>query len=390
MKRKSPSIAAPPLLWDGQTLHGTPQGRLAEVWVPARFFSFRLETLPDAPLPARKSAARLRADRAFAALGPVAVDALLHPPQNGSCRVLLIALPQAVLDALRAAAQAKNTVLRAVRVAELAGPVPAGGVVTVGGPGSMAQEAGLVLSDGGQITGITSLGSPQDGDFPARLKRERLRLCADENTPGGPAPDIQPDFLHPVLLAPEPFMERRGVRLGLLGAAAALLAVAGLAFLAFDEVRQRDNARADFENIRQDAGELADRRAVMKTLAPWFEARPDTVPCLHALASAMPRLGAADQLRLVRVRQARGETAVVEGVAGDRAQMLAFLGRLRQDPRVGEAEIRSFRSPSRESAEVFFELGLRTRAGAAAPASDPKPAAPQTPAPMKGAAHDPS
>jgi hypothetical protein len=58
-----------------------------------------------------------------------------------------------------------------------------------------------------------------------------------------------------------------------------------------------------------------------------------------------------------------GEDAVVEAGAGDRAQMMAFLDRLRRDPRVASATIRSSRNPSKEARGVVFELVLRLSAG---------------------------
>lgn len=359
MTRRSPSDPPPPLLWDGHTLHGTATGR-AEAWVPARFLSLRRESLPNAPTPALKAAARLRADRAFAPLGPVAVDALLHPAQGGTVDVLLVAMPAPMLEAIRRAAEAKGVSLRAVRVAELMRAVPAGGVVTVGGENAAAPEASLVAMEGGRVSAICALGNPEDEGFAQRLARERLRLGADATAPGGPAPGTHLDFLAPGLLAAEPMLARSGVRLGLLAAAVALAAAAGLLLLAYDAVRERAQSRTQLAQLGPEAGELAAFRADLKALAPWFEARQDMAPCLHALCGALPPPGAADQMRLMRVRQAPGETAVVEGSAGDRAQMLAFLGRLRRDPRVTQAEIRSFRSPSHESAEVVFELGLRT------------------------------
>ncbi len=356
MTRPSPPPPTPPLLWDGHTLHGTPAGRSAEVWVPARFLACRRETLPNAPLPALKAAARLRADRLFSPLGPVAVDALLHPPIGNACEALLMALPKPALDAILKAAQAKNIAVRAVRVAELMRPIPPGGLVSIAlGDG----QASLMEMKNGQVVGICALGDAAGAAFAAQLKRERLRLGMAEDTPGGPPPAVQPDFLHPSLLDAEPLLARSGVRLGLLAAAALLAAGLGLSLWGWQTVRERNATRGQLAKLAPEAKILAAYRADIKTLAPWFEDRPDLAPCLHALAGALPALGAPDKVRLVRVRQNAGEITVVEGAAGDRAQMLAFLGRLRQDPRVDGAEIRSFRSPSMESTEVVFELGLR-------------------------------
>ncbi len=376
MTRSNPTLPLPPLLWDGHSLLGTPSGRGAEVRVPARFLALRHETLPNAPLPALKAAARLRADRLFSPLGPVVVDALLHPPGADGCDALLMALPKPALEAILKAAQAKNISVRQVRVAELMQPVPQGAMVTL--TLGQAAEASLIQLKNGHAVGIAALGATADPAFAGQLKRERLRLGIHDNAPGAAPPAVQPDFLHPQLLAAEPLLARRPVRLGLLAAGIMLAAALGMGLLAWDAVQARSASRNQLAELTPEADELTAYRSDLKTLAPWFESRVDLAPCLHALATALPPLGASEKMRLVRVRQNTGEVTVVEGAAGDRAQMLAFLGRLRQDPRVAEAEIRSFRSPSAESSEVLFELSLRC-----GPAATPHP-------PKKGGDHEPA
>ena len=79
------------LRWDGRALHGATTSRGVVVEVPARFVSFRLEDLPPAAEPALKAAARMRAERAFGPLGPVVIEALLPPADQGRCHALLMA-----------------------------------------------------------------------------------------------------------------------------------------------------------------------------------------------------------------------------------------------------------------------------------------------------------
>lgn len=345
--------AAPPLHWDGTALHGLATGRQVTVAVPARLVSFRHESFPPAERQTLQLAVRLKAERLFGALGPVAIDALVAPPAGGRCRALLMALPQPVLAAIRQAALAQGRTLAAVRVAELLVPVPVGGVVEVAG------DATLVAMHVGQVEALAALGRCDAPGFPALLARERLRLGVAEDAAADEAPGTGIDFLHPSIAAPQPLLERRSVRLGLLGAGIAAVVVLGVLLTINDAVSARAEARAEAERLKPVADALAARRADLKDLAPWFDARPSLAPGLNALARALPAGEGADQMRLTRVRQVPGEESVAEGIAGDRAQLMAFVERLRQDKRIGSAEVRSYRSLTKGSDEVSFELGFR-------------------------------
>ena len=341
------------LRWDGRALHGATTSRGVVVEVPARFVSFRLEDLPPAAEPALKAAARMRAERAFGPLGPVLIEALLPPADQGRCHALLMALPKTTCDAIRQAAIAQGHVVNVIRVAELAVDIPAGGVVGVAG------ESCLVALQHGQVRSIAALGSAAAAGFATLLTRERLRLGVAEDAVGAPAPGLELDFLHPTLLAPPALLTRPGVRLGLLAAGVLLVLAAALGLTVFDTLAARSQAQAEAAKLRPLAAALALRRADLKEVAPWLDARPSLAPGLHVLATALPDGNSEDQVRLVRVRQVEGEDTVAEGSAGDRAQMVAFLERLRRDGRVVFAEIRSSRSPSKESKSVVFELVLR-------------------------------
>jgi len=351
------------LHWDGRSLHGTTTSRGVVVDVPARFVSFRVEDLPPAVEPALKAAARLRAERAFGPLGPVAIEALLPPIDQGRCHALLMALPKTTCDAIRKAALSQGHVVNAIRVAELTVDIPLGGVVSVAG------EACLVALVHGKVRGIAALGPVTAPGFATLLTRERLRMGVSEDAPGAPAPGADLDFLHPTLLAPPAFLTRPGVRLGLLAAGVALVLAAALGLAVVDVISARADAQADAARLRPLAGALAARRADLKEVAPWLDARPSLAPGLHVLAKALPDGNSDDQVRLVRVRQVDGEDTVVEGTAGDRAQMVSYLERLRRDQRVIFAEIRSSRSPSKESQSVVFELVMRLSAESGSPAA---------------------
>lgn len=347
--RRNPAV----LHWDGRALTGDAQGRTVTVTVPARLVSFRHEEFPPAPPEALKAAARMRAERAFAPLGPVAIEALLAPPRAARCHALLLALPRATIDAIRQAVIAQGRTLAAIRVAELLAPVPAGGLVELNG------EACLVAVADGGIAAVAALGADDDDGLPARLARERQRLGLDAEPPAAPALGAALDFLHPTLDAPPPLLARRGVRLGGLAAGVAAVVALGLGLTVSDALAARAEAEAIAARLRPLAKTLMEKRADLKEVAPWLDARPALAPGLHALTHALPAPGADDHVRLSRVRQTPGEDAVAEGQAGDRAQMMAFLERLRRDPRVAFAEIRASRSPAKDSKAVVFELVFR-------------------------------
>lgn len=354
------SADGPPLLhWDGQHLHGPAQGKIVTVAVPARFLAFRREDLPPAPTPALKAAARLKAERAFATLGPVVVEALLPPPRDGRCAALLLALPVSVLEAIRQAAQSQGRQLAAVRVAELLVPVPTGGLVQVAG------ECCLVAMDGRDVRAIAALSPASAPDHARLLARERLRLGLAEDAPAGDPCGQNLDFLHPTLAAAQPFLARRGMRPALLVAGLSLLLLLALGLLIHDTVATRDAAQAEAAKLRPLATALAEKRGDLKEVASWFSARPSLTPGLAALARALPSARSEDRVHLVRVRQAMGEESVAEGVAAHQTHMLAFLTRLREDPSIASAEIRAFRNPSKGASEVVFELAFRIKASAA-------------------------
>ena len=344
----------PPVLrFDGHALAGEGAGKSVEVHIPARLVSFRLEEFPAASDDILRAAIRLRAERAFAALGPVAVDAILAPPMDGKRTALLAALPRAALDGIHHAARAQGRMVTAVRIAELQAPIPAGGVVEAGG------EACLVRVEAGSIRALAPLGRADAPGFAALLTRERLRLGVAEDSPGGAHRSAAIDLLHPVISAPPALLTRPAVRLGLLATGVAAAGILAIGFIALDALAERASATAELERLKPQATVLAARRADLKELGGWFDDRPSLAPGLHALSTALPANGSGDLVRLVRVRQQPGEETVAEGVAGDRAQLMAFLGRLRQDPRISSAEVRTFRSLAKGSDEVGFELVFR-------------------------------
>lgn len=345
------------LTWDGQALHGQATGCSVRVVVPARLVSFRSETLPPAAAPALKAAARMKAERAFAALGAVAIEAVISPPQGGSAGALLMALPRTTIAAITAAATARGHAVAAIGIAELDVPVASGGLAVAAG------ETCLVAISAGRVSVVAALGRSDAAGFAATLERERLRLGVPADAPAMPALGEGVDFLHPDLDAAPPLMARRGFRLGALAAGLALLLILAAGLAVADALRERANALAEAASLRPLAATLTTRRSELAEVKEWFDARPSLLPGLHALSTALPAADSEDQVRLVRVRQVPGEDAVVEATAADRGQMMAFLDRLRRDPRVASAAIRSSRTPGKESRAVTFELVLRLVGG---------------------------
>ncbi len=368
-KRFRLSTAPPVLHWDGQALRGETAAKVVDVALPARFVSFRREEFPPAAEALLKSAIRLRAERAFLALGPVAIDMLLGPVRDGRRVALLMALPRPTIAAIQAAAKAQGRTVAAVRIAELLMEVPHGGVVRCGG------EACLVALDGAIAREVVALGRGDAADLPVRLARERLRTGVGEDQPAAPALGAALDFLAPTLSAAQPLLQRPAMRVAILAATLVGLFVLWGALAISDTLEARTAAVAEAAKLRPLAKALADKRADMKEVASWLEARPSLAPGLDALALALPGEGSDDQVRLARVRQTPGEEAIAEGQAGDRAQMMGFLGRLRKDQRIAFAEIRASRSPSKESRAVVFELVFRLVEPGGAAVTPLKPAA---------------
>jgi hypothetical protein len=341
----------PVLHWDGSTLHGSCAGRQAVVTVAARLAAFHSETLPPATVPELRAAARLKAARVFAAIGPVAVDGVIAPAAGRACPYLLIAVPQTVVAAVRSALAARGQVLAVLRIAELCAPIGPGGLVEAHG------EAALVAVRDGQLVALAALGSASAPGLTAALERERLRLGIAPDAPSAPPIAPRLDLLRPVISEPPTLLERRGVRVGLLVAGLVVLIAAAAGLTAWDAVAERAAAQAELERLRPLAATISARRADLAEVAPWFDARPSSVPALRVLAEALPDDGG--QVRLIRVRQEPGAESVAEINAGDRAQMLAFVERLRRDPRIAVAQIRASRNPSRDSRAVIFELVIR-------------------------------
>jgi hypothetical protein len=353
---EAPSI----LHWDGTTLHGTATARAVVVTVPLRLAAVRVEHLPPAAPTALRAAARLKAERAFAPLGPAAIDAIISTPAATGVTALLIALPKPVISAIRTALAERDHTLAALRIAELLLPVPVGGVVVAHG------EACLIASQADRLSGLAALGRTDHPEHAIVLARERLRLDVAEDAPPLPPPGAHLDFLAPTLNAAEPMLQRRAFRLGILAAGLAALLLLGLGMFITDALSERSAAQAEAARLRPLAKTLAARRSELAEVAPWFDARPSPTPGLAVLAAALPPLGGSEQVHLIRVRQVAGEDAVAEATAADRNQMMAFLERLRRDPRVEAAAIRSSRNPSKEARTVVFELILRLTGGSRA------------------------
>jgi hypothetical protein len=353
LRLDGPSI----LHWDGHALHGLATSKAVVVTVPARFVSFRIEELPPAAEPALKSAARLKADRAFAPLGAVAIEALLPGAHHGRCTALMMALPKSTIETIRAVALTQGHTISAIRVAELSVAVPIGGMVTVAGDACLL--AIEQVHGQAHIRGIAALGPVAAAHFKATLTRERLRLGIAEDAPAAPALGNALDFIHPTLTAPPKLLARPAVRLSLLAAGVVLVVSIALGLSISATMNAQIEATALAERLRPLAASLAARRADLKEVATWIDQRPSLAPGLLVLGNALPDGRSDDRVRLVRVRQTVGEDTVVEGTADDRAQMMSFLTRLRRDQHVSYAEIRSSRSPSKEATTVVFELVLR-------------------------------
>lgn len=362
------TAAAPDCLWGRDPLPSGP----CTVLVPAARASFRLEQLPAAAPAALREAARVRAERLFPALGPAVVEAVFGPVGAAGRAAWFAALPRPLLAEIEAAAAAAGAELKAVRIAEFQGAIPAGGVVVC------ADQATWVAATDGWPSQVVPLGARSGHEGVLA----RARLQSGTEAPGA-AQHLRPelaglDFLHPALTAPVPLWARPKVRLAGLAAAVALSAAVGL-WLWTDGVRRhRADLEAELDALAAPAKAAETQKQETRHLSGWFEGRPHPADDLQVLTQALG--DAREPLRLVRVRQAAGEPTVAEGVAGDRATLMAFLTRLRAA--APQTELRSSRLGTGD--QVSFEVAFAAPAAGAKPAA--KPAAKQETAPAAAAA----
>ena len=358
-----PRRSAPParLHWDGTGLVGDAPAGPVEVLVPARLVALRRELFPAAVPAAWRAAAALRGLRAFAPLAPFKLDGVVQALGDGQGSVLLAALPQVTINAITTAAQARGVSISAIRIAELLVDVPVGGVVEVAG------ERSLIRHHDGAVQAVATLGAVNDPQAEARLARDRLRLGVPADAPAATACGEALDFLHPALTATAPWHRRPAVRLAALGTGIAAAAALALGVVVWDTLSERAEAQAELARMAPLTTTLGGMRSDLKDVAGWFAERPLPAAGLLVVSQALPSPGADEKVCLTRLRLRPGEDGVAEGVAGDRAHLLGFVDRLRRDPRVANAEVRSFRSQGGGKAgehsdrEITFEVVFRLR-----------------------------
>jgi hypothetical protein len=361
------------LQWDGAALVGEAAAGAVAVLVPARLVALRRELFPAAVPAAWRAAATLRAQRAFSALGPVRLDGVVQTLPDGQGSVLLAALPQTTVTAILTAAQARGVSVAAIRVAELTIDVPLGGVVSIAG------ERSLVAHRDGAVIAVATLGPVGEAQADARLTRDRLRLGMAEDAPALPACGTALDFLNPALTASPAWHRRPALRLAALATGVGVAACLAVAVVIGDTLAERSAAQAELARLAPLTSALGVMRGDLKEVAGWFDDRPLPAAGLLVVTQALPVPGADEKVCLTRLRLRPGEEGVAEGVAGDRAHLLGFVDRLRRDPRITSAEVRSFRSQGKGEREIAFEVVFRLR--------DDRPAATALPSTTGGAAH---
>ncbi len=338
------------LRWDNDQLLGQCSSRYADVLLPARFVSFRSEQFPAAPQAALVAAARLRGQRAFANLGPVIIDAILGPVHDAKVSILLMAIPSSLLDRISAATTEKQLTLRSVRVEELQQEIPVGGLMV------RNQQACLVGFKNGAITGLSVLGSTTHDQYASLLQRERTRMEIAEDAAGGFIGQNNHNFAQCSLDKKPSVFAHEKLRVLALVSAIFLLLLAWLYLSSVDLRAQRDDLAHELVELQPIADILEQRREDIKEAAAWFDKRPQLTPMLFALTQSLPALGATDQVYLTRLRQVDAVQAVAEGVAGDRAQLLHFIQRLREHGHIKSAELRSSRKQDKQADTVSFEV----------------------------------
>ena len=343
----------PSLYWNGEQLIGSVEQRDVHVLLPARLVSFRHEMMPAAATTAIYAAIRLRAARLFASLGAVRVDALIQQVSEDQLSIVMLAMPETVLNQIVQAAQDLGKQVKAIQVAEFLEQVPDGGVVCI------HNEAVLFDFDAGVIKQVCVLGAADDAHYAARLERERLRLGIHDQQTGGAIKHPQHNFLAPCINAKPAWWKQRSVRLGGIAAASVLMIALLVIWDVFQHAQARDAALAQLEQLEPLANKLQQRREEMKAHAVWFDDRLQMTPALHLLSQHLPALNETKQIYLSRVRLTQDSNGIAEGVAHDRETLLAFIERLRQNKHIAAVTLRSSRNQDKRSQSVVFELIVR-------------------------------
>ena len=343
----------PSLYWNGEQLIGSVEQRDVHVLLPARLVSFRHEMMPAAATAAIYAAIRLRAARLFSSLGAVRVDALIQQVSEDQLSIVMLAMPETVLNQIVQAAQDQGKQVKAIQVAELLEQVPDGGVVCI------HNEAVLFDFDTGVIKQVCVLGAADDAQYAARLERERLRLGIQDQQTGGAIKHPQHNFLAPCINAKPAWWKQRSVRLGGIAAASVLMIALLVIWDVFQHAQARDAALAQLEQLEPLANKLQQRREEMKAHAVWFDDRLQMTPALHLLSQHLPALNETKQIYLSRVRLTQDSNGIAEGIAHDRETLLAFIERLRQNKHIAAVTLRSSRNQDKRSQSVVFELIVR-------------------------------
>lgn len=343
----------PSFYWNGEQFIGSVEQRDVTVLVPARLVSFRHEMMPVAPTAAIYAAIRLRAARLFSSLGAVRVDALIQSVAEGQLSILMLAMPETVLNRIVQTAQEHGKQVKAIQVAELTESIPDGGVVAV------HNEAVLFEFDAGVIKQVCVLGAQDEPQFQARLERERLRLGIAAEQAGGVIKQPQHNLFAPCINAKPAWWKQRTARVSGMIAASMLCIAMILVWDVLQHAAERDAAKAQLEQLEPLATALQQRRQEMKAHAEWFDDRLQMTPALHVLSQHLPALNESKQVYVSRVRLTQQRNGVAEGVAHDRETLLAFIERLRQDSGIEAVSLRSSRNQDKRSQSVVFELVVR-------------------------------
>ncbi len=328
-------MTTPILSWNGQTLSGDDHHTTVIVEMLARMAAFASFTLPPGDPAALRAATALRARRCFMALHPAAIEAIIGTVEDGQVPVLALAVPQAQIQALSAVATARSLRLRQVRIAELARPVGADGLVTISDA-----TCRLKFSPAGNLVAVEVSGSG-----PATTV----------DGPRHPAPGLDIDLNRPRLSHGPTLWRRPGLRLvGL--ALALLLILAGLFVIHLhDQVVEAANMAERAGRLRPQAEDLRQRRENLRDLAPWFEARPSIMPALTALAQVLDDAPGPARIHLTRLRQHDARHHGAEGVARGRESLMGYVAALRDLAEVRQVEIRQLTSGG-DGSRLIFEL----------------------------------
>jgi hypothetical protein len=167
---------------------------------------------------------------------------------------------------------------------------------------------------------------------------------------------IAPDFLHSRLAEPK---RARFSRRMVLGAAAALVLLAGIGFLVADTLNERrelHDLQARLVEMEPDIASASRLASDVTFARAWFEERPRYLEIMRELTLALPDSPPMWVTNLSLYENRRG---LVAGRTMDQRNVLHVLDRLQESGRFSDLQLLDMREAGRGASEVAFSISFR-------------------------------